>query len=384
MQEMDAMNHIKQRATERLTAEIRAADTFLTPSASELTAAREVQGELAKWTKETFKPFVKYELMGSRVTGMASSISDIDVKVHFTSSYEEKKDKVEILGALYRQMKQSAREDVPFITNCYLSQTRVPIIELTHGPTGLTIQIQSASNEPGNEDVIRGLAADHLSLRPLFRILKQTLKMRGCASGQHGGLTSYPLLIMIAVSLKLHVLEVNQTDLGQSLLDFLKFWAQIDFYKTAIVHVPCDPLGYLAPPVDLKEEFGSAEATERMVAAIVDDPVGARPVLFEKNKSLGKYHESSNDFMMVLYDPADPYNDLGRSAHLIKHIQATLMKIRQDVEKDMEKYDANSSTASRVSFLRHLIEGDYSLYNIERKRVRPSNNFIPQSNLENV
>ncbi|KAK5086839.1 hypothetical protein LTS08_008245 [Lithohypha guttulata] len=380
MKELDAAGPSRLRAGDRLTDEIRAADAFFTPTAREDAAVAAIIEELETWMQKCHRNFLRFDVIGSRATGLASPLSDIDVNLMMNGQDGEtfKTVNSRIMHQLSRGMGRRSLKDTPFMTTFFASRATVPIIAGIHGPSGLEFQIQSASSGYRSLQVTQQIASDYLSVKPLFRILKQMLKMRGLTRGSKGGLTSYPLFIMIAVCLKRNALDSDPHNLGHNLIKFLEFWSNMDFYKTGVTHVPGAHLtGSLADDERLLKYFENEEITNNTISAVAQDPTDAQPVLFDVRKKLGHLHKSrSGDFMMVLHDPADLRNDLGRSASTIKHIQATLMEIHASLKKDMAEWNdtirrTGLSAKEPPSLLRSLIEGDYSMYNLERKRVRP-------------
>ena len=263
----------------------------------------------------------------------------------------------------------------PVVTISYFAaKARVPIVVGHHVSTGLEFQIQSASSGYGSLETVKCLAAEYPTLTALFRIIKQTLKMRGLDIGMNGGLTSYPLLIMIAVSLKQNATHTDPHDIGSHLLQFLDFYSKIDFHTTGITHVPSRHVATSARQDTAAAAFADEPTALRSIALVTQDPVGAIPRLFSTGPKLALVHNGRKDFMMELHDPANPYNDLGRSATSIKEIQATFTDIYNKLKKTMSRWDQQIRAEGQApsippSLLEPLIKGDYSMYNLERKRL---------------
>lgn len=370
MKVLDERDGSQNLAATRLSEEMRAADVFFSPSQAEWEATNSAVKQLESFVLQVDRSYVKLDIIGSRASGLATPLSDLDLNLVVSENPEASLRNPHFgkLGSLFKVMKWGAGKKGQFNTAYFASRARVPIIVGTH-ISGLEFQIQSASSCYGSLEVVKHLCAEYPTVRALFKIIKQALKMRGLSDGHQGGLTSYPLINMIAVSLKRNAKSTDPFDYGLHLLQFLEYWSTIDLYKTGITHVPNSYFNHTG-----KDPFGDRDTAAKSIDLITQDPVGARPIEFDVRKDLAEIHEGQDNFMMTLHDPANPHNDLGRSAFAIKHIQSTFMDILSKLKKDMSAWDsrirAESDAGKRPpSLLRSLIEGDYSLYNMERKRI---------------
>lgn len=381
-QSLDEGGRTGDFALARLSQEIRAADAYFTPNSMENKAANKARADIVALMLASDHPIVRVDPIGSRVSGLATPLSDIDLNLMIESEADRPAERVsmQVLGSIFSMMKHGKllNRDIP--TSFFAAKARVPIIVGMHGPTGLEFQVQAASSAYGSLELIKCLAAEYPTLRALFRILKHMLKMYGLAEGSRGGLTSYPLLNMIVASIKLNSTQTDPYDIGSHLLQFLDFYGNFDFYMTGITHIPSKHLdGNLHHPSESSDSvalsyYRDEEVALQTVSSVTQDPVGARPVLFPTRKPLALVHESKTDYMMTFHDPANPYNDLGRSAYHIKHIQATLIEMFKKLRMDMSEWDrklrAEGQAAERPpALLNSLIGGDYSMYKMERKRL---------------
>lgn len=379
MQELDKRQASTDAAATRLTEEIRCADVFFSPSQKEWEATNQAVKQLESFILRVDPTHIKLDVIGSRASGLATPLSDLDLNLVVSDKASESahNDQVRILGKLFKTMRWGDGAKGQFNTAYFAGRARVPIIVGTH-ISGLEFQIQSASSCYGSLEVVKCLCAELPTMRALFKIIKQMLKMRGLCDGHHGGLTSYPLINMIAVSLKKHAIHADPFDYGQHLIQFLEYWSTIDLYKTGITHIP----GNSFTSSTGAAAFSDTETAAKSINLITQDPVGAKPIEFDVRKDLAEIHEGQDNFMMTLHDPANPQNDLGRSAYAIKHIQATFMEVLAQLKKDMERWDGkirageSHAPGQGSSLLRALIEGDYSLYNMERKRITTAREFV--------
>lgn len=370
MRTLDLDGSFQEIAQDRLSAEIQAADAFFTPGKEEVQSAFDAWKELESYL-QGYRPDLKLDLIGSRVSGLAMPLSDLDFNIKITSGHDK------ILESIWSKMKYEKEPRKVVETSYSALFARVPILVGIHMKTGLEIQVQHADTGYGSLETVKGLLAEHPNLRPLFKVLRQMTKIRGLNLGG-GRITSYPLLNMIAVVLKLNPQECAPRHLGLNLLKFLDFWTDgIDLYNTGITHIPSPYVQSQLGPFDTTQEYFADEKTALdTISMVVHDPVGARPAFFNKRSDLHELHKGHDDYMLVLHDPANPYNDLGGNLFKIKHLQATLIDIKQRLKQDMAQWDRISRSggqhkAPSASLLKHFLEGDYTLYNLERKRLVP-------------
>ena len=384
----DDSTRVRDSAADRLSKEIRAVDALFTPSAKEVEAAKLAVKDIQSAVITTDTGDVsssKLDLIGSRASGLTTPLSDLDLNLVLGETLKPSSDNAsfralaELANRLkYGDNKQRGKKKHrnPAIQVSYFaSKARVPIIVGLHAPTGLEFQIQCASTGYGSLETVKLLAAEYPTITALFKVIKQMLKMRGLADGSKGGLSSYPLLIMIAVALKQDVAQSNPYDIGSHLLHFLKFYSRLDFYKEGITHVPSKHLLILDSDATA-ESFFTKQKALGSIDLITQDPVGAIPMLFNRRHTLHEIHRFDNSFKMTLHDPANPYNDLGRSAYQIKHVQATFLDLSVRLKERMSEWDRNiraygepTKHGVKPSLLSPLLRGDYSMYNLERNRL---------------
>jgi len=376
MRSLDEQGISRESALERLSKEIRYADAFFTPTAKEVAAAKRAVIDIESFVTAGYSAIAKLDLIGSRASGLAMPLSDLDLNLLLYDTRADENASLEALNELAKRMRfGKQKNNYPSIQTLYFAaKARVPIIVGLHAPTGLEFQIQSASTGYGSLETVRCMAAEYPTLTALFKVIKQMLKMRSLADGSRGGLTSYPLLIMIAVSIKLNAAHTDPYDFGSQLLHFLELYSKLDFYSTGITHAPSRHLSASPPDGTAASLFADDQTALHSINLVTQDPVGAVPVMFDPRQKLRLIHGRQDNFMMTLHDPANPYNDLGRSAYLIKHIQATFMSVYSELKECMSSWDREiraegQASAKPPSLLKPLIQGDYSMYNLERTRL---------------
>ena len=365
-----------ESSRDRLHAEIMAADQLLAPTAEESEIAARVKRELEAAAIKNWN-ISKLDIIGSRATSFASPTSDLDLNIvlrldsKLFSNPSVKDPSVTILHQLYRSLKNEAL--CPDLRLNFLAiGAKVPVISALHVPSQLEVQIQCADTGYGSMEVQKGLAAELPTLRPLFRILKHMLKMRGLSGSTLRAVTSYPLVIMIATALRTGGLDTVQTDAGTQLLHVLEFWGNFDTYAHGITHVPSPRFGIPSSNI-FKDEQSALECIE----LITQDPVGAVPTPFSSRRKIPHLHASraagADDYRLTLHDPANPYNDLGFGNKYIKHCQVTFLDIYTKLKKCMSDWDAgiqsNTLSDRPPAILAPMLEADYSLYNLSRKNL---------------
>lgn len=366
---MNRQGPVETVGIRRLSNEIEAANQYLSPSSQEAKAASAAFADIQKIVLDLMPSISKVDLIGSRQSQLSHPLSDLDINLVLRE--ESGTASASVLRQLYRLLRfvpaRSNHKRVLSPRN-HAIRARVPLIMLCHLPTGLECQIQCANSGYGSLEVARGLRAEFPSIEPLFRVIRQMLRMRGLSDGQRGGLTSYPVLNMIAISLKMHASRTASDHVGQQLLDFLRFYSEADFYSHGIT--------YLASQALRRADKGSTrEMLEKdgVSELVAQDPVGSVPVLFDVRRNLRDVHKARNSYQMVLHDPANLYNDLGCSAYLIKHVQETFRVVREDLLKNMLTYERALRTATgadnKLSLLAPIIGGDYSLFQLDRSRL---------------
>lgn len=317
----------------RLDAEIRAFEEFFTPNEAEEVSVRAATADLRQTLNDLDKRY-GMSLVGSQVTGLASPFSDIDVNLEIAGS--ARPDVVEGRGqslANLRELRkdfQRIRGYRAFRQPFLVHRAKVPVLGLTHVPTGLEVQIQSNNSGYNTTQYAKLLPREFPSVKGLFHLLRQALRIRGLTEGSLGGLTSYPLLIMIVASLKQQEANHAAEGVGTQLLHFLKMFSEIDFHSTGLSISPLEL-------IDLN-------------------------AMSELDRSLLRRHEPGQ---MYLLDPADPSNNLGKALMKTRDLQATIIAWLQSLNSDMVEWDKAAATSpgpdtTQISLLRCLVEADYS------------------------
>lgn len=360
-------------AVDRLSAEIRAFEQYVSPSDEERRAAENALSDVIQAIQYADEN-LDVDVIGSRASGTADPLSDLDINVSnplSPTSMNSIKTPVQILDLLERAFRGGRRKTTlkfrPVEVIINVRNANVPILVCRHILSGLPVQIQSTPRTFDNTEYVKVFQREYPTLRSLFKVLKQTLAMRGLNIGSHGGLTSYPLINMIVAALKFSEGRMHQLDVGSQLLFFLDMYTEIDFSAQGI---STRPVQFFPKYVSHKQKRLPKTGEEST----------ALPSIFEKElaaqRRMGVCSRTNLHFM-TLQDPANPLNNLGKSAYMIKDIQATLIDIRAKLRQLMAEWDDSAPApglATKHSPPRSLLDpcvgGDYRVYEHERNDLQ--------------
>ena len=329
-------------APERLVAEIEAFDSYITPSDDErqvvIQVMNDVDAALALATENS-----ALEIIGSRSSGLAMPLSDIDLNIVPTEGRSDdvfgRETSLANLRKIHKSMRKCSRA-FRFVE--FVNRAKIPIVRAVHRATGLDVQVQQTISAYNSTKYVAVYMRQYPTLRSLFILLRHLLIMRGLSDGSQNGLSSYPLLNMILASLKLDEEKAGTEDVGGQLLSFLKLFSELDFDVVGLSVVPAKMLPKLRPADDRNSRH----------LQITSDTDWA-------------LHNEGFPYAMYLRDPADPSNDLGKSCALIKHIQATFLAARTSIIEGMSEWTRGADEGKNISILEYW-GGDYTIYQLER------------------
>jgi non-canonical poly(A) RNA polymerase PAPD5/7 len=277
------------------------------------------------------------ETMGSRASGLADPLSDLDINVRQTGGawlddIDDRPTALKTLkawGGVLRRTRYSSTLRILRVR----SRARVPVLEALHVPTSLPVQIQHTVTGFNSTEYAKAFVREYPSLRAVFLVLKQMLAMRGLMEGRHRGLTSYPLLNMIVAHVKLVESNLEHDDVAGLLLSFLDRYGHVDFKHTKFSVVP---------PACLPKTSEGAQ-------------------------------ENDSDVCMTMIDPADPSNNLGSIWKNIKTVQELLESVHAKLQDAMEQWDHSNDAGEMPaeSLLAGILEGDYTAFEVSRASLRP-------------
>lgn len=353
-------------AKEQLQKEIAAFGIYMSTSSLEDAAAVQAQSDILA-AIQCVDEGVHVDVVGSRGTGLATALSDVDLNVlqdcapGFPKGRSNDQDHIHLLATLSKGLRRNARN---IRINMFIRDATVPVITGVHLASGLEFQIQSTADCFVSTQYVKDWLIEFPTLRALLLVIKQLLKMRNLCNGASGGLTTYPLLGMIVVALKFSEGQVARDDVAGQLLFFLDMFCEIDFYTTAI---SSRPLKYVKK-IDKNQPRSMLEEEDELHG---DGEGGRKRTNF---RPWIPHVIPSRPFLMSVQDPANPHNDLGRGVFLIKNIQATLIELRHDLHTAMADWDLLQQVPQTTSdidtpLLASMIGGDYTLYQDERRAL---------------
>lgn len=376
LRELSAVSHSSSTkqclASERLTSEILAFHDYILPKPDELAAAGRAITDLQSCVT-SINASVQVDPIGSRRTGLATPLSDLDFNVthpgggNSTGLPLEREQAHHLLRSLWVKMPKVRN----FITaSAFLDRARVPLIVGCHQPTNLKFQIQCTSDAFNSMRYAQECVVEYPTLRPLYMVLRQMLEIRGLNIGRMGGMASYPLLIMIVAALKFSEGKIGRREAGQQLCFFLDMYSKIDFYTTAI---SLAPLEYVRKGLPQRSKPGRkpvhSSPDREMVNAVLEE-------LSDDDLEGRKWfsHPHSEPHMMCLQDPSNPGHDLGKQVKLIKDVQALLIEANLKLRKSMDMWDAADwtqlgGTRSKVALLDWCLGADHEIYEGERRAL---------------
>ncbi|MCJ1381887.1 hypothetical protein MMC17_004999 [Xylographa soralifera] len=347
----------------RLNEEIRAFERFMKPTSDEEKSTQAAISR-AQSVVATVAPTSVLTLHGSRYTGIADPLSDIDFSV---SLPEYEKDSLKRGPSIHRPVAQrggttllrkieKALVKSPRYELVNFILARVNIVAAVDANTQLHLQFQTlASFMPAREYSMCYLS-EFPALRPLYVLLRHFLLMRGFTGARDGGVGSYPLLIMIVTAFKHSRQTFAPENLGVQLLHILKFWSTADLHT----------YGYAAdPPICFTKVPPKTSLEERNKRL-------ANPIL--KGIDIIRKPKEDLPFLLCLQDPGNPTNDLGKRINQIKNIQACFATARENLIHSLRRWETlveyNALQKRRqYSFLDSFVGGDYSTFHWQRQQV---------------
>ena len=304
---------------------------------------------------------------GSRATGLAGPLSDIDFSLSLpefekdpsvrgpsATRPESRRAGLRVLRTLCDTLKENKQ-----FTNVELIKARVPIVSGVDRSTRLTFQFQTLSPINPALEYTAYYLSEIPSLRPLFIVLRSCLHMRGLTESLKGGVSAYPLFMMIVAALKHAPGAFAHDDLAGQLLHVLKFYANADLYKNA----------YSADPPRTFPKIRTSMSAEEREARSRDKYLRVIDLLPQSNPK--------QPWLLSLQDPANPVNDLGRKAHQIKHVQALFKVASERILDKMQQWDRLSFLESRhvkrskLSLLDPLVRASYDRFEAQRRKLKP-------------
>ncbi|KAL8872307.1 MAG: hypothetical protein Q9174_002043 [Haloplaca sp. 1 TL-2023] len=351
-------------ASQRLVNEINAYERCMTASDLELQATRKVARRVDQLVRTTLKGS-SCEVVGSHSTGLALPSSDIDFSVSLpaieadAAPYRKSLRGLRYQKAYYQalmKLRAALHDDPDFGRSAELVVARVPIVRAVHQVTRQEVQIQMWTGNRRQEQYTLAYLAEYPTLRPLYFVLRSSLKIRNLGYTLDGGLGAYATLMLIVNVLKHASGHYDPLDVGNQLLHVLQFYTEADLYRHG---------WSVDPPRQMVKGKANAvveEQTSRKTGPALQGLDNIAPT------------DPRYPYLLYLQDPADAANDLGSKSYAIKHIQSTFASIRNDILEKMQQWESQSESVSRspskVALLAPLVQARYMNLYSQRCKMR--------------
>ncbi|KAF2664468.1 hypothetical protein BT63DRAFT_90232 [Microthyrium microscopicum] len=314
------------KGTAGLEAEIEQFSQYAYPTteeaASRLVVANIIKTTVSLVSKKIYASGGQYksQIFGSTVTGTALATSDVDIRVYdknnsetwWSPSRAAKLKAFKLLRAIGTNLPKQG------FTWPKLVYARYPLITTVHKRSGVLVQVVACNTSKIPISLVKGYQK-HAHFRPMYAFIKSMLHIRGLTDVFSGGLGSYPLVVMVATTLKLQ--DSANTGLTQNLLKYLDYWGNLDTYHLAVC---ASPLGTLRPKLKQVTDIPPLpypNTNEQRYEHALAELTLANPTM---------------QFLPCIQDPADKHNDLGHKTFEWKHIAATFRFLHKDLTGKLE------------------------------------------------
>jgi hypothetical protein len=352
-----------------LSKEIDAFYSYLQPSAQENQAAELALREITTAIQKVDES-IKIDVVGSRATGLALSMSDIDLNISNFSAISSREAIKDLLNNVASCLVAESRGKSLFRSVSTRFRAKVPLVAGRHASTHLEFQVQSSVDVFLSMQQTISFINEFPTLPKLFVLLKQMLTMRGLNIGPMQGITSYPLIVMIVAALKFSEGRLDRRDVGGQLLFFLDMYSEIDFTTTAISFSPLQYVVKRHPHSATLPNTRSAAPTPDTAAVSGVDPK-YEPQDVDARRRFATIKPDA-EFLMCLQDPADLHNDLGKSALRIRDIQNVFTSSREELKTALRAWDDGGGHSRSDPLLAPCIGGDYRIFENARHRLATS------------
>lgn len=304
-------------------------------------------------------------LLGSRSTGLATPTSDFNYRVDMDSTEQSStKDSQELTPKVAKSTTRSmpkhiwsSLQESKEIATTELLFAPVPMLKCKHRATGLSIQFQTMSPSQASQQYTAAYLSEFPSLRPLYILIRHFLEIRDLTAVSRGGLGSYTIFMMIVAALKHSRGEFSPDDLGGQLLHVLDFYGNANLYESGFS---------VDPPRTFKKTQESKQTPEERKVFYSD-------LQLQGIEYLVKNSNPRKPYLLCLQDPADAYNDIGRSSYAIKHVQLIFQKMHTSIKRALSQPGWTQKNSKDWSLLAPMVRANYSLFEIVRYNLEHCN-----------
>nr|POF15637.1 isoform f of non-canonical poly(a) rna polymerase protein trf4-1 [Quercus suber] len=274
------------------------------------------------------------ELFGSEKTGLAVATSDIDIRLY---GKVDARVAMSFLARLCHDMNKSHR----FSQVTQRKSASYPIINATHLPTGLEIQLVASDSSAVRETLIKKYLAEVPHLRELYLLVRTILSTRGLLDVFNGGLGSYATFMLVTAitrtrSFKKNVRECRDDNVASHFMSLLRFVAGMNTSK----------YGLLVEEGEVFQKHDHVpEQLERHISDVLSHPHrtdAAKTRIVDQLKLTQR--STLQPYKLCMQDPADSTNDLGRKCHAYKYIRFAMHNIWSQLRSTLQEIEiANAS-----------------------------------------
>ncbi|KAK4497905.1 hypothetical protein PRZ48_010560 [Zasmidium cellare] len=332
-----------------LNAELSQFYAYISLSPMERVAREAVAKEIVRFVKKSTSSRTGVELYGSAKTGLASPLSDIDVRVWDTRDLEAEPRR---LSRRLERLRHSLYSNPEF--GCvHLRHGQFPIINCQHMQSGIQIQIVAGHGGIPQQAVVAKYLESVPALRDTFFVIRTFFEIRGLSDVYNGGINSYGQFVMLLAAIGRTSSRERGKDPTPSdlLLKFLSFYNVLDSTKRGVAVFPRS--------IFLKHDHHPTLDRFHHAAKRRGDLVRA-----------GQWRictrQEFEPALLCIQDPATPTNDLGKRSSASKHILLTIQNARYQLKRALENH---STIREDESMLEILVGRCHEIYRSRRAQL---------------
>ncbi|GAB5369832.1 hypothetical protein AAMO2058_001440200, partial [Amorphochlora amoebiformis] len=303
----------------------------------------------------TKAPICGVNVFGSFATALCIPSSDIDLVICDVQPHYQRvlgqNDSSRPQRAFYTKLAEELRAQ-PWVHSVKaLLATKMPILKVTAVMDGTRIPIDVTFDSPSHRGLstrafVRGLCSEYRELAPLTLVLKQFLVTKGLNDPYKGGLTSYGLVLMVVSVLQRDRLAQRYVAGLRAGPRFKSFIAKVgpglrQYYRGEFAGRERD-LGRLL--LLFLDTF--ANRFNPKVQAVALPITRVEPALFAFMG--GGHREKFRDHPLVLIDPLDSGNNIGRTCFNVGALQKAFAEALKSIQ---DQLNAKERKANRVTAL---------------------------------
>ncbi|OJJ43359.1 hypothetical protein ASPZODRAFT_74543 [Penicilliopsis zonata CBS 506.65] len=357
----------QREASEWLDAEIRALETYISPTHQEQTAVDHIVSDLA----ETLDHDVPYplQLVGSRQTGLSPSHADLSFVLVVEDNegagggFRKPSATRPKVMARYLNLLRKAQHVLvgkAAFRDIRLVGKRMPVLTSVHVPSGLSVRFSCKEGLPAFPEHVRDYQAEYPTIRPLYLAVRLILEARGIFGAHKASIDSDALILLLAAFLKInHGRFSHPAGLSNQLLSFLHtYGSDIDFRSTGISAEP--PRYFTAETV--KKDAKIVGRLEELSAALR----GQRSLINQKRTAAAKRNSNVAD-RLCIQDPTNYMTDLGRPCTRTAELQTVFLDTHDKLRSSLHAWDQSRDRTQ--SILGRALHANFDAFEHVRNRI---------------